>query len=98
MYVNYNQEISNVEVYNLVGQKVANITPNANEGQINMSFPVFRIIKSKTYKVDLYFGDQEDNSDIIIDAFYFNVLQSLSQTKLIQEKLNYFYDSEIKFY
>ena len=37
LYVNYNQEISNVEVYNLVGQSVANITPNANEGQIDMS-------------------------------------------------------------
>ncbi|NMH26345.1 T9SS type A sorting domain-containing protein [Flavobacterium solisilvae] len=37
LYVNYNQEISNVEVYNLVGQRVANITPNANEGQIDMS-------------------------------------------------------------
>lgn len=37
LYVNYNQEISNVEVYNLVGQKVATITPNANEGQIDMS-------------------------------------------------------------
>ena len=35
--VSYNQEISNVEIYNLVGQKVANITPNANEGQIDMS-------------------------------------------------------------
>ena len=35
--ITYNQEISNVEVYNLVGQSVANITPNANEGQIDMS-------------------------------------------------------------
>jgi hypothetical protein len=35
--VSYNQEISNVEVYNLVGQRVANLTPNANEGQLDMS-------------------------------------------------------------
>jgi hypothetical protein len=37
LYVNYNQEISNVEIYNLVGQRVAAITPNANEGQVDMS-------------------------------------------------------------
>ncbi|MBM6497819.1 T9SS type A sorting domain-containing protein, partial [Flavobacterium macrobrachii] len=35
--VSYNQEISNVEVYNLVGQRVANLSPNANEGQLDMS-------------------------------------------------------------
>jgi lipopolysaccharide transport system ATP-binding protein len=67
------------------------------EGVIILSFPVFRLIKSKSYKVDIYFGDQENNVDTIIDAFYFNVLTSLDTRKPIQEKLNYFYDSEIKF-
>lgn len=35
--LSYNQEISNVEVFNLVGQKVSSNTINANEAQINMS-------------------------------------------------------------
>jgi lipopolysaccharide transport system ATP-binding protein len=67
------------------------------EGVIVLSFPVFRLIKSKGYKVDIYFGDQENNVDTITDAFYFNVLTSLDTRKPIQEKLNYFYDAEIKF-
>ncbi|KFC59370.1 ABC transporter ATP-binding protein [Flavobacterium gilvum] len=67
------------------------------EGLIILTFPVFRLIKSKSYKVDIYFGDQENNVDTILDAFYFNVLPSLDARKPIQEKLNYFYDSEIKF-
>jgi hypothetical protein len=37
LFVTYSQEISNVEIYNLVGQRVATIAPNANEGQIDMS-------------------------------------------------------------
>nr|WP_315174145.1 ABC transporter ATP-binding protein [uncultured Flavobacterium sp.] len=67
------------------------------EGVIILTFPVFRLIKSKKYKVDIYFGDQENNIDTIKEAFYFNVLPSLDTRKPIQEKLNYFYDSEIKF-
>jgi lipopolysaccharide transport system ATP-binding protein len=67
------------------------------EGVIILTFPVFRLIKSKKYKVDIYFGDQENNVDTITEAFYFNVLPSLDTRKPIQEKLNYFYDSEIKF-
>jgi lipopolysaccharide transport system ATP-binding protein len=67
------------------------------EGLIIVTFPVFRLIKSKSYSVDIYFGDQENNTDIIINAFYFNVLANLDTRKPIQEKLNYFYDSEIKF-
>jgi lipopolysaccharide transport system ATP-binding protein len=67
------------------------------EGEIIMSFPVFRIVKSKSYKVDLYFGDEEDNIDTIFDAFYFNVLWSLDARKPMQEKLNNYYDSEIRF-
>ena len=67
------------------------------EGVIVLTFPVFRLIKSKSYKVDIYFGDQEDNVDTIVDAFYFNVLASLETRKTIQEKLNFFYDSEINF-
>jgi len=67
------------------------------EGVIILTFPVFRLIKSKSYKVDIYFGNDENNVDTIIDAFYFNVLTSLDSRKPIQEKLNYFYDSEINF-
>lgn len=37
LYVTYSQEISNVEIYNLIGQRVTTITPNANEGQVDMS-------------------------------------------------------------
>ena len=67
------------------------------EGEISLLFPVFRIIKSRKYTVDIYFGDEENNEDIIIDAFYFNVLTVLDERKPIQEKLNFFYDEEIKF-
>lgn len=67
-------------------------------GVITIVFPVFRLIKSKTYTVDIYYGDQENNVDTIFSAFYFNVLASLENRKPIQEKLNFFYDSEIKFY
>jgi hypothetical protein len=35
--ISYSQEISNVEIFNLVGQKIMMISPNANEGQIDMS-------------------------------------------------------------
>lgn len=35
--ISYNQEISTVEIYNLVGQKVTATTVNANEGQVDMS-------------------------------------------------------------
>lgn len=67
-------------------------------GEIIMSFPVFRIIKSKCYKVDLYFGDEENNIDTIYDAFNFNVLPPvLNDKKPIQEKFNIIYDSEIRF-
>jgi len=76
------------------GDKIAN---NLLEGEIRLSFPVFRIIKSKKYRVDLYFGDQEDNVDTILDAFYFNVLTSVDDRKPIQERLNYYYDSDVKF-
>ncbi|PBJ13855.1 ABC transporter ATP-binding protein [Flavobacterium sp. ACN6] len=68
------------------------------DGEIILNFPVFRIIKSKTYSVDIYFGDEENNIDTIIEAFSFNVLSSFNEKKQIQEKLNYFYDSEINFY
>lgn len=67
------------------------------EGVIVLSFPTFRLIKSKNYKVDIYYGDEENNVDIILDAFHFNVLKGLDTRKPIQERLNYFYDSEIKF-
>ncbi len=68
-----------------------------SEGVIKLCFPVFRLIKSKSYKVDVYYGDEENNIDIILDAFHFYVLKGLNARKPIQEKLNYFYDSEIKF-
>ena len=68
-----------------------------NEGIITVTFPVFRLIKSKEYSVDIYFGDQEDNVDTIYDAFHFDVLKTIDNRKPIQEKLNFFYDSEIKF-
>lgn len=67
-------------------------------GTITLSFPIFRFIKSKIYSVDIYFGDEENNIDTIIDAFSFNVLSSFDNRKPIQEKLNYFYDSDIKFF
>lgn len=35
--ISYNQEISNVEIFNLVGQRVATIAPNANEGKLDIS-------------------------------------------------------------
>ncbi|MEO8255402.1 MAG: hypothetical protein ABI554_13555, partial [Flavobacterium sp.] len=76
------------------GDKISN---KLTEGKISLSFPVFRIIKSKNYNIDIYFGDEENNVDTIYDAFYFNVLSSLDNRKPIQERLNYFYDSEIKF-
>ena len=76
------------------GDKISN---KLTEGNIVLSFPVFRIIKSKKYNIDIYFGDEENNVDTIYDAFYFNVLSSLNYRKPIQEKLNYYYDSEIKF-
>jgi hypothetical protein len=37
LFISCNQEISNVEVYNMVGQRVNNFTLNANQGQIDMS-------------------------------------------------------------
>ena len=64
---------------------------------VSLIFPIFRIIKAKTYTVDLYFGDEENNVDTILDAFYFNVLTKLEDRKPIQERFNYFYDAEIKF-
>jgi lipopolysaccharide transport system ATP-binding protein len=73
------------------------LTHKERKGVIILSFPVFRLIKSKRYKVDIYYGDEENNIDIILDAFHFNVLTSLDKRKPIQERLNYFYDSEIKF-
>lgn len=76
------------------GDKIAN---NFLEGEIVLSFPVFRIIKSKKYHVDIYFGNEEDNVDTIHNAFYFNVLMLLDDNKPIQQKLNYYYDPEIKF-
>lgn len=68
-----------------------------SEGIIKLYFPVFRLIKSKNYKVDIYYGDEENNVDIIFEAFHFNVLKDLDTRKPIQERLNYFYDSEINF-
>jgi hypothetical protein len=35
--LSYNQEISNVEVFNLLGQKVSSNVINANAAQIDMS-------------------------------------------------------------
>jgi lipopolysaccharide transport system ATP-binding protein len=67
------------------------------EGIITMSFPIFRLIKSNQYSVDIYFGDKENNVDTIVDAFSFDVLKTMDGRKPIQEKLNFFYDSEIKF-
>jgi lipopolysaccharide transport system ATP-binding protein len=74
-----------------------NLKAKNAEDSISLLFPVFRIIKSKKYTVDIYFGDEENNVDIIFDAFYFNVLTVLDERKPIQEKLNFFYDEEIKF-
>src|SRR5690606_12871579 len=36
LFVSCNQEVSTVEVYNMIGQKVTNVILNANEGQIDM--------------------------------------------------------------
>jgi len=68
-----------------------------NEGIITITFPLFRLIKSKRYSVDIYFGDEENNSDTILDAFSFDVLKTLDGRKPIQEKFNFFYDAEVKF-
>ena len=35
--LSYNQEISNVEIFNLIGQKVSSNVINANQGQVDMS-------------------------------------------------------------
>jgi hypothetical protein len=35
--LSYNQEISNVEIFNLLGQRVSASTINANQGQVDMS-------------------------------------------------------------
>lgn len=87
-----------VEIIGLNNRNTGNkLEINKLEGEITLSFPIFRIIKSKKYKVDIYFGDEENNIDTIFDAFYFNVLTSLDNRKPIQEKLNYYYDAEIKF-
>lgn len=92
------KDLDEIEIIGLnnrnTGDKIVN---NLLEGEIRLSFPIFRIIKSKKYKVDLYFGNEEDNVDTIYNAFYFDVLASLDDRKPIQERLNYFYDSEIKF-
>jgi lipopolysaccharide transport system ATP-binding protein len=74
-----------------------NIINNSQTGEITITFPIFRIIKAKTYTVDIYYGDDENNKDTIVDAFYFNVLAISNGKKQIQEHLNYFYDEEIKF-
>jgi hypothetical protein len=37
LFVSCNQEVSTVEVYNMIGQKVTNVILNANEGQVDMS-------------------------------------------------------------
>jgi len=68
------------------------------EDYILVKFPTFRLIKAGRYFVDIYFGDEENNVDTIIDAFYFNVIATIDDRKPIQERLNFFYDSEIKFY
>ncbi|CAA9203645.1 Vitamin B12 import ATP-binding protein BtuD [Flavobacterium bizetiae] len=92
------KDTDEVEIIGLNNRNTGDLILNdLLEGEIRLSFPVFRIIKSKKYKVDLYFGDKENNIDTIYDAFYFNVLTSLDGRKPIQEKLNYYYDSEIKF-
>ena len=68
-----------------------------NNDSISIIFQEFRLIKAKTYSVDIYFGNKEDNVDTIIDAFYFNVISLKTPYKPIQESLNYFYDSKINF-
>ena len=70
---------------------------NQSEGYISLCFPVFRINKARTHSVDLYFGDSENNSDTILNAFTFDVLPSLDNPVPVQERLNMFYDSEIFF-
>ena len=74
-----------------------NLSNKKNEDMIIVTFPVFRLIKSKMYIVDLYFGNQEINEDTILEAFYFNVLTSLQDRKPIQERLNFYYDADINF-
>jgi lipopolysaccharide transport system ATP-binding protein len=92
------KDLDEVEIIGLNNRNTGDcLLSKGLEGEIIMSFPVFRIVKSKSYKVDLYFGDEEDNIDTIFDAFYFNVLWSLDARQPMQEKLNNYYDSEIRF-
>ena len=37
MNLSYSQEISSVEVYNLLGQRVSVVSVNATQGQVDMS-------------------------------------------------------------
>ncbi|TDE46049.1 ABC transporter ATP-binding protein [Flavobacterium rhamnosiphilum] len=93
------KDIDEIPILGLNNRNTGDSLKHKNEdGNITIIFPVFRLIKSKSYSVDVYFGDKENNIDTILDAFYFNVLPALDDRKPIQEKLNYYYDSEIKFY
>lgn len=92
------KDADDLEIIGLNNRNTGDVLSNNElKGEIVISFPVFRIIKTKSYKVDIYFGDQENNSDTMYNAFYIDVLNTLTGRKPIQERLNYFYDSEIKF-
>ena len=93
------KDADDVEILGLNNRNTGDKLPTDSlKGIITLTFPVFRIIKSKTYTADIYFGDEENNIDTIIDAFHFNLLSSFDNRKPIQEKLNYFYDQDIKFF
>ena len=92
------KDSNNTEIVGLNNRNTGDqLNLEGTEGSITMTFPIFRLIKSNHYSVDIYFGDKENNVDTIIDAFSFDVLKTMNGRKPIQEKLNFFYDSEIKF-
>jgi len=71
---------------------------NKNElGKYILVFPVFRIIKPQKYTVDIFFGDEENNFDTILDAFSFHLINAIDDKKPFQHQLNYYFDSDIKF-
>jgi len=69
-----------------------------NEGKISVEFLNFPIYGEGNYFVDLYFGEMEDNFDVIENAFYFhlNNRDVFMSGRLLDKKINQFYFNEIK--
>ena len=72
---------------------------NQMEGVINVDIPKFSIYGIGKCGVDLYFGDNEDNFDTIIDAFFLDLRGSdmLKSGVFVNPALNKVYQPNISF-